>query len=219
MTAVALLLAVASCLLPGGRDPSQGAPSGFLKDYSLLKESKKVSQAYVLPGSDLRRYRSVRIPDFANYTGREIDPQALVLAAEAVTSELELLPPGRRPFQIIDRSPQTASAEWVDLLLEGAITAYEVRTDASGWTRLSEKVVVGIECRLVENKTGRVVALIRHRKKQTLSEVTYENPVREALGALGRDLAEFLSAPDVGSAAAGEPGREGDPNDPAKSRL
>jgi hypothetical protein len=184
-----------SCLLPGSQGPSTPATAGFFEDYSLLRASSKVRQAYLNPEIDLRSLRSVRIPDFANYTGRALDPQALTLAAEALTSELELLPPSRRPFQLIDRSPRTA-AGWVDVLLEGAITTYEVKTETTKWSRLSDQVVVGIECRLIESRTGRVVALIQHRRKRNLSETGYDNPVREVLQQIGRDMADFLAAPD-----------------------
>jgi hypothetical protein len=194
------VLCLAGCLLPGRDRPASSSDAGFFDDYALLKPSGLVGRAYVNPAVDRQKMQSVRILDFANYSGKDVDPHALTLLADSVTAEIEARPPGRRPFQLIDRSPRGAS-NWVDAVLECAVTTYDVRSDTSSHSRMSQQVVVGIECKLLEAQSGAVVMLLQDRVKEKLSETAYDNPVREAMRKLSRKAVDFLYAPDV------DPGR------------
>src|SRR5215468_1904310 len=108
--ALCAALILSGCLLPGRREPAEPkANAGFFQDYALLRPARIVRHAYLKPGTDLHRYSSVRIADFENYSGRPIDPEALRLVAESTTESLQALPPSRRPFQLVDRSPRGAS--------------------------------------------------------------------------------------------------------------
>jgi hypothetical protein len=190
------VLLLAGCLLPGRREPTASGEAGFLQDYSLLRPAQIVRQAYLKPGTQLRGYRAVRIPDFENYSGRPVDPEALRLVAEAVAASLQSLPPDQRPFLLLDRSPRDA-AGWVDLQLLGAVTEYEVKTDSSSWNRLRDQAVVAVECRLVETRGGGLVAQIQHRTRAKIEHVQYQNPVRSAIDQLGHDIAAWLANPVV----------------------
>ncbi len=195
-----------ACLLPSKKRHTPQADTSFLGDEELLRPSEVVTQGYLSPKLNLRDYHSIRIPDFENATGHEIIPQAERVAAEALAEELERFPERRRAFQLIDRSPATATAE-VDLLLEGAITVFNTRMDDMGRARLNDKIKIAIECRILDAKTREVVALIRNRQKQNRSYVGYENPVRIALRGLARGIAEFITQPDI-EAGSGKKGKK-----------
>ena len=192
-----LLMATQSaCLLPGHSAPKD--PTVFVTDESVMRAAKTVRRAYLKAGTDFRSFGSIRIPDFQDYTGKSVDPQALSLLAESLAAALQDLPPNLRPFQRIDRQGRV-DPEPNALMLQGALTVYEINVDRGSLTRLGNQVVVAVECQVLDTKTGAMVALIQHRAKQGSSETGYQNPVRAAIERLGQDMAQWLANPELGS--------------------
>lgn len=185
-----------ACLLPGHGAPKE--PSVYVTDESVMRSAKLVRRAYLKPGTDLRSFGSIRIPDFQDYTGKSVDPQALQLLAESLAAALQELPPNLKPFERIDRQGRV-DPDPDALMLKGALTVYEINVDRGSLTRLGNQVVVAVECQILDTKTGAVVALIQHRAKQGSSETGYQNPVRAAIERLGQDMAQWLAAPELGS--------------------